>query len=80
MSHIEQLVAKISDLDRLVLLAYAENNMDASKTSRNEYMHRNTVIYHLHRVNEKTGFDPFKFYDLLQLINAINRLEGNVDA
>jgi carbohydrate diacid regulator len=59
---------KLTDLDIQVVLAFAENNMNASKTSKSLFFHRNTVIYHLDKVKRNTGLDPFRFYDLMELI------------
>ena len=50
------------------LRSLANHNLCASAAAKEMHYHRNTVIYHLDRVQEKTGLDPFKFYDLTQLL------------
>ncbi len=55
-----------------VLFAFAENNMNATDTSRQIHLHRNTVIYHLSKIHESTGLNPHKFYDLVQLLKLCN--------
>lgn len=51
-----------------VLMAFADNNMNVSETGRQHYRHRNTVRYHLDKVIERTGLNPYNFYDLVQLL------------
>ena len=62
---------KLTDRDVEVVLAFAENNMNASKTSRLLFFHRNTVDYHLCKVKRNTGLNPYNFYDLMKLILAL---------
>ena len=68
-------LTNLTDLDVQVILAFAENNMNASQTSNSLFMHRNTVVYHLDKVKRKTGLDPCNFYDLMKLIE----IERGVD-
>lgn len=58
----------ITDLQKEVLIALANNNMDVSKTSRQIFMHRNSVVYHLEKVDRQTGLNPLNFYDLVRLL------------
>lgn len=57
----------MNDRDVAILLAFADNNMSATATSRQLFMHVNSVYYHLNRVKHATGLDPKKFYDLVEL-------------
>jgi carbohydrate diacid regulator len=66
----------LTDLDVQVVLAYADNNMNASETARNLFMHRNTVQYHLDVAGKKTGLSPLKFYDLVKLVGILKETEG----
>ena len=59
---------ELTDLDICVVLAFADNDMDATKTGRKLFVHRNTVQYHLDVVGKKTGLSPMKFYDLVRLV------------
>ena len=59
---------KLTDTDKDILISFAENNMSASETARKQYLHRNTIVYHLERVKSKTGLNPFNFYQLVQLM------------
>lgn len=56
-----------------IIRAMAEHDMNVSEVSRTRFMHRGTVLYHLNRINEETGLDPQKFYDLVDLVNMVGR-------
>ena len=58
----------MSELQKQVILALAECNMNIRKTSGTLYMHRNVVYFHLGKVKENTGLDPQNFYDLIKLV------------
>ena len=51
-----------------IILALADNKMNVSEVSRQLYMHRNTVAYHINRIRQITGKDPLNFYDLYGLV------------
>ena len=59
---------ELTDIDVRVVLAFADNNMNATETGRKLFLHKNTVQYHLESVGEKTGLSPMKFYDLVRLV------------
>ena len=54
--------------DKEVLVAFAENSMNVSLTSRKLYMHRNTVEYHLQKVIRETGLNPYNLFELAELL------------
>ena len=55
-------------INKELILAFAQNNMNVSKTSRQVFMHRNTVTYRFEKIKEETGLDPLTFYDLVELV------------
>lgn len=65
----------LTDIDVQVLLSFAENNMNASKTSSSLFLHRNTVVYHLEKAKRHTGLNPFRFYDLMELVLGIKAVQ-----
>lgn len=65
----------LTDVDVQVVLAFADNDMNVSETSRKLFMHRNTTHYHLERVGKRTGLSPLKFYDLVQLVGILKETE-----
>lgn len=54
------------------LLAFAECNMSTSETARKLYCTHGTVKYRLWRIKERTGLDPHRFYDLVELVRRYN--------
>lgn len=55
---------------------FLENNLNVSETSRNLYMHRNTLMYRLDKIERLTGLDLRKFSDAVtfRLITILGRL------
>lgn len=64
-------MAKLTELDEKIILAFADCNMNAAEASRIVYMHRNSILYHCSRVEKLTGLDPLNFYDLVKLVEMI---------
>lgn len=58
-----------------IILALADNNMNATETAKRLYMHRNTVIYHIVKVKKFTGLDATNFYDLHKLVQMVGEGE-----
>ena len=60
-----------------VILAYAENDMNAFITSEKIYNTYRNITYHLDTITKQTGRDPRKFYDLCYLVGiAAQVMEG----
>ena len=43
-------------------------NMNVTDVAHAIFAHRNTVLYHLDKVKRQTGFNPRRFYDLVELV------------
>ena len=52
------------------------NDLNVSETSRNLYMHRNTLMYRLDKLERMTGLNLRKFSDAVtfRVITILNRL------
>lgn len=57
----------MNDLQKSVIIAFAENGMNVEKTARVMHYHRSNIIYHLENVEKKTGLNPRNFFDLIKL-------------
>ena len=55
---------------------FLENSLNVSETSRNLYMHRNTLMYRLDKIERVTGLNLRKFSDAVtfRLITILNKL------
>lgn len=55
---------------------FLENNLNTSETSRKLYLHRNTLIYRLDKIEKATGLNIRKFSDAItfRLITILSRL------
>lgn len=58
-------VSKILDDTELAesLKSFFENNLNISETSRNTFVHRNTLVYRLDKIQKLTGLDARNFED-----------------
>ena len=62
------MLRKLKDVDIEAFIEFAKYNMNAAETARHLYRHRNNIEYHLKKVERVTGLNPFRFYDLIQLL------------
>ena len=62
------------EIHKEVILTFVSCNMNVSQTARNLYLHRNTVIYHLRKIKEETGLDPYNFCDLVKLMKLAEEI------
>lgn len=63
----------LTEIDRAMVLALAECNMNATEVARINHYHRNTVVFHMNRVQRETGLDPRRFYDLVSLVEMVGK-------
>ena len=68
----------LTDIQREVLVAYAECGMTGSRVAEKLFVHPNSVVYNLDCAKKKTKLDPrntFELIQLLQLIGATDYVE-----
>ncbi len=58
--------------------AFLSNNLNVSETAREMYIHRNTLIYRLDKIQRLTGLDIRKFSDALnfRILFILSKLKG----
>ena len=49
----------------LTISKFFENNLNISETARQLYVHRNTLVYRLERIEKEIGLDIRKFDDAM---------------
>ena len=62
------MLENLTDLDIKILIAFADNNMNVSETSRQMFLSRSATFYHLEKVKNKTELNPLNFFDLIELL------------
>ena len=62
--------------DKALLRAYAENNMNRSQTSKAVYLHTNAIRYRFAVIRRETGLNPQCFYDLVKLLGIAGEKGG----
>ena len=65
----------LTDTQKEIIRAFAESGMNRTEASRQLFKHYNTVYYQLIRIKEKTGLNPWDFFDLHELL----RMAGVTD-
>ena len=50
---------------------FFENNLNISETARQLYVHRNTLVYRLERIEKEIGLDIRKFDDAMTFRIAV---------
>ena len=60
--------ATLNDAQKAVVLGMAAGNMCLSEAGRKSNYSRNSVVYYVEQIKEKTGLDPKSFYDLCELV------------
>ena len=65
-------MSTLTDKEKEILLAFAEHDMNCSEAAMSLYMARNGFYYHFKSIEEKTGLNPRKFYDLIKLLGMDN--------
>ncbi|MBO7149420.1 MAG: helix-turn-helix domain-containing protein [Clostridia bacterium] len=69
---------EIFDDQEMIITAeeFLENSLNVSETSRKLYLHRNTLIYRLDKIEKATGLNIRKFSDAItfRLITILSRL------
>ena len=59
------------DEELTTVFSFFENNLNISETARQLFVHRNTLVYRLEKIQKKTGLDVRKFDDALTFKIAI---------
>lgn len=70
----------MTPLDKEIIKGMADNNLNMNAVAKSLYMHRNTVLFHIEKVQRETGLNARKFYDLAELLALIDKSEvGDYD-
>ena len=65
------MLKQLNDLDKTILIEYANCSMNAAKTAEKLHFHRNNITYHLKKVERFTGLNPYNFYELVQILELM---------
>lgn len=63
--------------DAYIVVMMANHSMNVTDVARAIFAHRNTVLYHLNKVKRQTGLDPWRFYDLVELVKMAQEVLGH---
>ena len=71
------IIRAVKTVQSLTIATEWRINMNIGEVSRQLFMHRNTVTYHLDKVKRQTGLDPRRFYDLIELVKLAQEVLEN---
>ena len=66
-----------TDRSREIIKCLAENDLCVAAVAKTQHYHVNTIDYHVKKITEKTGLNPTKFYDMVELLGMIEKQEGD---
>lgn len=67
----------MSKTDAMIVVALARSNMNYMETARRTHYTKSTVMYHLDKVERKTGLNPRNFFDLHELYSIACNILGD---
>ena len=63
--------SRLSEEELQTVSRFFEHGLNISETARDLYLHRNTLVYHLEKIEKKTGLDIRRFDDAVLLKLAL---------
>jgi carbohydrate diacid regulator len=78
----DELPEELDDEMLMTVQKFFENNLNVSETSRQLYVHRNTLVYRIEKLHQATGLDVRKFDDALtfrialMVVNYMNYIDS----
>ena len=60
-----KVVEQFEEEELVTVYTFFDNNLNISETARQLYVHRNTLVYRLEKIQKKTGLDVRVFDDAL---------------
>lgn len=64
----EKYKAQITEVDIEIIQKMAANDLNVTQTALELNYHRNTIVYHMEKIEKITGHNPGSFYGLVELI------------
>lgn len=61
----------LTALQRAIIVEFANNNMRINKTAEAVFVSDGAVIYNMKKIRKKTGLDPMRFYELVELLKDV---------
>lgn len=61
----EDVADDFEDEELVTVYTFFDNNLNISETARQLYVHRNTLVYRLEKIQKRTGLDVRVFEDAL---------------
>lgn len=70
----------LSDVQVSVIRSMADNDMVVSSVADSLHYHRQNINYNINQIKKKTGLDPKRFYDLVELMKMVGGMDDDEQA
>ena len=54
-----------------IIMALANNDLKIAMVAKDVYMSRSGVLYNIGKIIKKTGLNPLRFYELIELVKEV---------
>ena len=61
----------LNDTEVQVILSFAKHNMKTAPVARELHYCRQAIDYRLNQIKQKTGLNPWGFFDLCELVEMV---------
>ena len=61
----------MTDLQKQIVVLMADHSMSVKAVADDLHYHWNTINWHLHKIIDETGLSPWKFWDLVALLDML---------
>ena len=61
----------LTQLQCAIVREFANNNMRKNKTAKAVFVSDGAVTYNMKKIRKKTGLDPMRFYELIELLKIV---------
>ena len=67
----------MTDKQKEVVIAMAENDLSVTRAARATFYHHNTIQFHCVQIQKQTGLNPRNFFDMMKLYQMATEEENH---
>ena len=64
------MAAELTEYEMRLLRSIADSDMNVTAAAKSVYVHRNSAVYHMEKIWDRTGLNPRRFRDLVRLLGG----------
>ncbi|MBO5969009.1 MAG: helix-turn-helix domain-containing protein [Clostridia bacterium] len=70
----------MTPIEKEIILTFAKNDMNLTRTAKELFRSKNSVLYWLVKIKSEYGLDPRCFYDLITLVARLSKENEEMSA